>query len=520
MSYLFDDHSRDFSMDDLLTNKKKAQTEVFSGKQLGTLWTQHIISRQNSFLLEYGDNPQAQGAWALALAACNFNNEQTAPLLKQAVALGAQADDVIRLVLQTQSTVGISALKEIGVDVFHDQMRKDIGYMGRHSDPAEPLEILLESYCYPDRAGRYQRTLDQSPIWEVALNLRSTPCLMAMIDQSEFSPDQRLPSRTLNLRDRQSSLLASAIGYGNMEVALAILEKTNPNQDTLDEAILACAQVHNELYDIKDNLKLYQKVIALLGEKGANPTRPWELRADGLLASQLYDRSTIQQQQYDRYYQEKEGSPLAVSAQQWIILKVGEDKPLTSKEAKIFLKDLSFNSDQEKTMKNALLNVKIYFEDNVDPSKSRTGYAAFIKAYPWKLEEWKESLLQLVGENMNSNKWCIWDRLVYTSSNVLDHATTTEIAQQFLQVDRHDTVSYLEDFWQNSSRQEVFFAHLPNDLKALWKNTLGACFENYQKLPRNARKDEEEKAQLQITSTLEQFKNGYVTQPRRSGPRL
>jgi hypothetical protein len=284
----------------------KAPHKELVGVELGEQWTYQGVIQQGIYLAEYTKSPKRQAAWLLGLSACIADDETTFPRMSEAIAAGLPLLHACSIAVMSNSRQGAKALVQLGVNwstqtIVPTQER----WANDDKNIDQPNAALIESVIEPERAlGRFRKDVPlQNALDAAILNKRSNFIEGAL--EGGLNGSIQLPSSCLGLESDRVRVLSLLIANGLWDLAVSAI---NEDQDTLDEALLACAMCCTVELSTEDRMRQGHLALDLIA-KGANPDRPFTF---GLEASRPFENGFASLMDY-------ENATGSITARQWAI---------------------------------------------------------------------------------------------------------------------------------------------------------------------------------------------------------
>lgn len=248
------------------------------GLALGEHWTTEGILSQARFLADYSADPKRHAAWLLALSACTANDQTTHEDMARAIDRGLTIEDASRIAVLTNSGAGAVALASLGVDWSTQRILPQVPRFANDAGVLDqPSQALIEHYMDPNRAkARYQTSATPVLAVEVALRHRSATMVRANgflhgVLQSGLGLDTPIKTHALGLQSGHAKWLSTCIANRAINLVLPFVDD-RLHQDTIDEALLACAMSY-EFISQADDVKKMWKLADRLLELGADRDR-------------------------------------------------------------------------------------------------------------------------------------------------------------------------------------------------------------------------------------------------------
>lgn len=285
---------------------------ALEGLSLGEHWTTQGLLDQARFLVDYSSDPKRHAAWLMALSACTANDETTGNDLSLAIDRGLALDEAARIAVFSNSGAAAIALAARGVDWSTQKILPIVARFA--NDPAiadQPNQALIEHAMRPAHAaGRYQTIVEPVLAIEVALRwhrafFERTPGFLEGIVQAGVALDTRINTHALGLESGSAALLSLCIANRALDFITPRVDGSL-DQDTLDEALLACAMTCG--LATGEGTKEFEVLVGKLEKLGANRDRSFQFSPIALEALDVLPGMDM-----------PEGSPPAgsASARQW-----------------------------------------------------------------------------------------------------------------------------------------------------------------------------------------------------------
>lgn len=250
----------------------KAPHKELVGTELGEQWTYQGMIQQGIYLAQYTKSTKRQAAWLLGLSACIANDETTFSRLSDALAAGLPLMHACSIAVMSDSLHGAKALVQLGVDwstqaIIPTQAR----WANDDKNIDQPNAALVEGFLEPERAmGRFRKEFPLQNALDAAI-MNGASKFVAGVLEGGLTGNTQVTSSCLGLDNGQVRLLSLLIVNGHWNLAASVI---NDDQDTLDEALLACAMCCTIELPTEDRLRQGQLALDLIA-RGANPDKPF-----------------------------------------------------------------------------------------------------------------------------------------------------------------------------------------------------------------------------------------------------